>query len=62
MEQQTQIISREGIGIYIHVPFCASKCGYCDFYSRVRRDQMEGYLDAMEQELAGWRQDRKSVV
>lgn len=21
------------LGIYIHVPFCASKCGYCDFYS-----------------------------
>ena len=21
------------IGIYIHIPFCASKCGYCDFYS-----------------------------
>ena len=21
------------LGIYIHIPFCASKCGYCDFYS-----------------------------
>ena len=55
MEQQTQTISREGIGIYIHVPFCASKCGYCDFYSRVRRDQMEGYLDALEREIDGWK-------
>ena len=21
------------LGLYIHIPFCASKCGYCDFYS-----------------------------
>jgi len=21
------------LGVYVHVPFCASKCGYCDFYS-----------------------------
>lgn len=58
MEQQMQNISREGIGIYIHVPFCASKCGYCDFYSRVRRDQMEGYLDALVQEMNGWKHRR----
>lgn len=24
---------RPRLGIYIHIPFCASKCGYCDFYS-----------------------------
>ena len=22
------------MGIYVHIPYCASKCGYCDFYSR----------------------------
>ncbi len=22
-----------GIGIYVHIPFCVSKCAYCDFYS-----------------------------
>ena len=24
---------KKRLGIYIHIPFCASKCGYCDFYS-----------------------------
>lgn len=24
----------KNFGIYIHVPFCESKCPYCDFYSR----------------------------
>ena len=23
----------EKLGIYIHIPFCKSKCDYCDFYS-----------------------------
>ena len=23
----------KNLGIYIHVPFCRSKCEYCDFYS-----------------------------
>ena len=27
------------IGIYIHVPFCRSKCYYCDFCSRTRADE-----------------------
>ena len=28
------------LGIYIHIPFCASKCGYCDFYSLAGCDHM----------------------
>ncbi|MGM9522463.1 MAG: radical SAM family heme chaperone HemW [Oscillospiraceae bacterium] len=28
------------LGIYIHIPFCAGKCAYCDFYSLVGRENM----------------------
>ena len=37
------------LGIYIHVPFCRSKCAYCDFYSLTTKDDrlMDGYLDAI---------------
>ena len=37
------------LGIYIHVPFCRSKCQYCDFYSLATKDDklMENYMDAI---------------
>jgi len=36
------------LGIYIHVPFCGKKCGYCDFYSlKYSRDSAEGYVQAV---------------
>ena len=37
------------LGIYIHVPFCRSKCLYCDFYSLTTKEDrlLDGYLDAV---------------
>ena len=37
------------LGLYIHVPFCRSKCQYCDFYSVATKDDklIDGYLDAV---------------
>ena len=37
------------LGLYIHVPFCRSKCQYCDFYSLSTKDDkiIDGYLDAV---------------
>ena len=41
------------LGLYIHVPFCRSKCQYCDFYSLPggREGLMEGYLTAIRQQI-----------
>jgi len=39
---------------YLHVPFCAHHCGYCDFAVAAGQDHLiELYLDAIEVELAG---------
>ena len=37
------------LGIYVHVPFCRSKCQYCDFYSVTTKDSrlMESFLQAI---------------
>lgn len=36
------------LGVYIHIPFCASKCSYCDFYSLPNQeDLMDKYQKAL---------------
>ncbi|MDO4411734.1 radical SAM family heme chaperone HemW [Cutibacterium sp.] len=41
--------------VYLHVPFCASRCGYCDFntyvLSAMGEDAVSGYLEAAHREL-----------
>lgn len=34
-------------GLYIHIPFCRSKCFYCDFFSRPQHDEADAYVDAL---------------
>ena len=50
-------------GLYIHVPFCSTRCGYCDFNTYTPQElsaadggaaegnTIPGYLDALEREL-----------
>jgi oxygen-independent coproporphyrinogen-3 oxidase len=39
--------------LYVHLPFCAHRCGYCDFVTVVGRNAQHGaYVDALLQELA----------
>ncbi|MDD6160970.1 MAG: radical SAM family heme chaperone HemW [Oscillospiraceae bacterium] len=43
----------ESLGLYLHIPFCRSKCDYCDFYSLAgREDLMDGYQKALLAHIA----------
>lgn len=49
--------SPEGFGVYLHVPFCASRCGYCDFNTYLPSevagaDPFDTFLGAARRELA----------
>lgn len=39
-------------GIYIHIPFCAQKCYYCDFYSNTLIGYKDALLEAIAMEIA----------
>ncbi len=47
-----------GFGVYVHWPFCASKCPYCDFNSHVRAGGIDEprFRDAFVREIGSWAQ------
>jgi len=49
-------VNIEVISLYIHIPFCRSKCAYCDFLSfRAGRDECREYVSALISELSFYR-------
>ena len=40
------------LGLYLHIPYCFSKCRYCDFYSHPgERGVPDAYVEALVREL-----------
>ncbi len=38
-------------GLYIHIPFCKSRCLYCGFFSTTALDQREAYVERLCREM-----------
>lgn len=49
---QKMMTQSKSLGLYVHIPFCRSKCQYCDFYSLPRSEKtpelMDRYVKALE--------------
>lgn len=45
-------------GIYLHIPFCKSKCAYCNFFSLVTEKKIDDYVSALKKEII----NRKSYL
>ena len=51
------------LGLYIHIPYCLHKCGYCDFNSHPEnQEESTHYVDALTQELKSYSQKKYSVT
>ena len=44
------------LSVYVHIPFCTVKCGYCDFNAYAGLDHLKAsYADALAAEIHGWK-------
>lgn len=52
------------MGLYIHFPFCAYKCGYCDFNSWVETDSepQRQWLEGIKREISFWKKHQKGAL
>ena len=49
-------MKKRDLELYLHIPFCVKKCNYCDFFSAAgSREEQEAYVQAMIQEIRGYK-------
>ena len=64
-QEKAQTVAAPPLGVYVHVPFCATTCDFCAFYQTVPKgDAVRRYVDAVEAEaaLVPWDSRRASTA
>ncbi len=63
LEQYVHFLKGNGHGLYVHLPFCQSKCGYCNLFSVTGQDEeaVDRYLQAFERQSRQYQHLLQSV-
>lgn len=58
LEDYASLLAGKGHGLYLHLPFCESKCGYCNLFSAAGQDEAaaDAYLQAVKRQLKQYEQ------
>lgn len=56
-------MKKDELGIYIHIPFCKSKCNYCDFVSYPDKiDKAKSYFETVKKEIQSYNLENYNVT
>ena len=54
------ILTKQAIGLYIHIPFCTTLCPFCDFYKKSWSVDLESkFITAIQKEIQTYKQEKK---
>lgn len=63
LEQYLHYLQGSGNGLYLHIPFCQAKCGYCNLFSVTgqKKSDVERYLDAVKRQSMQYKELLQAV-
>ena len=63
LEGYASMLAGKGHGLYLHIPFCQAKCGYCNLFSvtGLGQDAVDRYLDAVDRQSSQYQEVLHSV-
>ncbi len=63
LEQYAHLLEGHGHGLYVHIPFCQTKCGYCNLFSVTGQNQetIQRYLDTLRRQSIQYQQLLKNI-